>query len=202
MKAPFALLYALNLIKKNPIKMIALALAIIIAPFLNGLKDIRNSDRIDYQYEKGGQLFYVTQGISNNKICYDIKSFEKKPEIKNGYLITYSYNDANIFIWIAFVIACAFPIIGMFISDDDANYTLGSVFESTISYYITCELEEETHYYFYEDRFLGKSDRPIHKEYSHIARAFGITSMTKLRSFPKWKTKMQKRTSKLEEIGV
>jgi len=202
MKAPFILLYILNLIRKNPIKIIATTLIFVVAPFLNGLKDIRNEDKIDHQYQKDGKYFYITQSISNNEVSYDVESFDKPSVVKNGYLITYSYNDANIFIWIAFVVLCIFPIVGIFATDDDVNFDLEKVFQATISYYIACELEEGIYYYFYEDRFLGKSDRPLHSEYKHIARAFRISNITHIRSCPKWKTKTQNRTSKLEEIGV
>jgi len=202
MKTSFALLYILNFIKKNPIKIIATVLIFVVAPFLNGLKDIRNEDKIDYQYQKDSKYFYVTQTISNNEISYDVESFDKPAVVKNGYLITYSYNDGNIFIWIAFVVLCIFPIVGIFTSDDEINFDLEEVFQATASYFITCELEEGTYYYFYEDRFLGKSDRPMHNEYKHIARAFSISNMSHIRSCPKWKTKTQNRANKLEEIGV
>lgn len=200
MKTSFTLLYILNFIKKNPIKMIATVLIFVVAPFLNSLKDIRNEDKIDYQYQKDSKYFYVTQTVSNNEISYDVESFYKPAVVKNGYLITYSYNDVNIFIWVAFIVLCLFPIVGIFASDD--NFDLEEVFQATASYFITCELEEGTYYYFYEDRFLGKSDRPMHNEYKHIARAFRISNMSHIRSCPKWKTKTQSRANKLEEIGV
>ena len=106
MKIPFALLYVLNLVRKNLIKTIACILIAVVAPFLNSLKDNRNEDKIDYQYQKDGQYFYVTQDISNNEFTYEVKAFDKVPHIKNGKLISYSYNDANIGIWVAFVILC------------------------------------------------------------------------------------------------
>jgi hypothetical protein len=198
----FTLLYILNFIKKNPIKMIATVLIFVVAPFLNSLKDIRNEDKIDYQYQKDSKYFYVTQTVSNNEFSYDVESFDKPGVVKNGYLITYSYNDGNILVWVAFIVLCIFPIVGIFSTDDDISFDFEEVFQATASYFITCELEEGTYYYFYEDRFLGKSDRPMHNEYKHIARAFRISNMSHIRSCPKWKTKTQNRVSKLEEIGV
>lgn len=67
---PFTLLYVLNLVRKNIIKTIACILIAVTAPFLNSLKDIRNEDKIDYQYQKDGQYFYVTQDITNNELRY------------------------------------------------------------------------------------------------------------------------------------
>lgn len=202
MKIPFALLYTFNLLRTNLIKTIACILIAVVAPFLNSLKDIRNEDKIDYQYQKDGQYFYVTQDISNNEFTYEVKVFDKVPQIKNGKVISYSYNDINIFIWVVFVILCLFPIVGIFATDDELNFDFEKVFQATVSHYITCELEEGIYYYFYGERFLGKSDRPLHGEYNYVARAFRISNMTNIKSCPVWKTKTQNRASKLEEIGV
>jgi len=202
MKIPFVLLYVLNLVRINIIKTIACILIAVVAPFLNSLKDIRNEDKIDYQYQKDGQYFYVTQDIINSDLKYKVKVFDKVPQIKNGKVISYSYNDFNIFIWVVFVIFCIFPIVGIFATDDDLSFDFERVFQATISYYITCELEEGIYYYFYGERFLGKADRPLHGEYNYVAKAFRISNMTNIKSCPVWKTKTQNRASKLEEIGV
>jgi len=202
MKTPFALLYTFNLVKTNLIKTIACILIAVVAPFLNSLKDIRNEDRINYQYQKDGQYFYVTEDISNNSFTYEVQVFDKVPQIKNGKVISYSYNDLNILIWVVFVILCLFPIVGIFASDDELSFDFEEVFQATLSYYITCELEEGIYYYFYGERFIGKSDRPLQNEYKYVARAFRISNMTNIRNFPIWKTKTQNRANKLEEIGV
>ena len=202
MKAPFALLYTFNLLRTNLIKTIACILIAVVAPFLNSLKDIRNEDKIDYQYQKDGQYFYVTQDISNNELTYEVQTFDKVPQIKNGKIISYSYNDLNILIWVVFVVLCIFPIVGIFAADNDLSFDFEKIFQATVSYYITCELEEGIYYYFYGERFLGKSDKPLGKEYNYVARAFRISNMTNIKSCPVWKTKTKNRASKLEEIGV
>ena len=202
MKVPFTLLYTFNLLRTNIIKTIACILLAVTAPFLNSLKDNRNEDKIEHQYQKDGQYFYVTQDISNNELIYEVQTFDKVPKIKNGKIISYSYNEANIIIWTVFVILCIFPIVGIFASDDDISFDFEKVFQATISYYITCEFEEGIYYYFYGERFLGKSNQSLQVEYRYIARAFRISNMTNIKSCPVWKTKTQNRASKLEEIGV
>jgi hypothetical protein len=202
MKMPFTLLYTFNLLRTNIIKIIACILIAVVAPFLNSLKDIRNEDKIDYQYQKDGQYFYVTQDISDSRLTYEVQTFDKVPQIKNGKIISYSYNDLNIPIWVVFVVLCLFPIVGIFAADNDLNFDFEEIFQATVSYYITCELEEGIYYYFYGERFLGKSDRTLNNEYRYIARVFRISNMTNIKSCPVWKTKTQNRASRLEEIGV
>ena len=134
MKAPFALIYTFNLLRKNLIKTIACILIAVVSPFLNSLKDIRNEDKIDYQYQKDGQYFYVTQDISNNEFIYEVQTFDKVPQIKNGKIISYSYNDLNILIWVVFVVLCIFPIVGIFAADNDLSFEFEEIFQATVSY--------------------------------------------------------------------
>ena len=133
MKKTFIFIYIFNLIKINPVKTIAIILLFIIFPFLNSLKDIKNIDKIDYQYEKDGQYFYVTKEIYESDMRYGIQSFEKVPNIKNGYLITYSWNGLNILIWLGFLVLCVFPIVGIFTSDSDISFEFDYVFGSNLS---------------------------------------------------------------------
>ena len=202
MKKTFIFIYIFNLIKINPVKTIAIILLFIIFPFLNSLKDIKNIDKIDYQYEKDGQYFYVTKEIYKSDMIYGIQSFEKVPNIKNGYLITYSWNGSNILIWLGFLVLCVFPIVCIFTSDSDISFEFDYVFWSTISYYITCELEEGVYYYFYGDRFLGKSNKSLQNEYKYLSRAFRISNFSNIRNCPVWKTKSQNRNNKIEELGL
>ena len=202
MKIPFVINYMFYFIKHNIIKTITCILIVVTAPYLNSLEDTIHEDKINYQYQKDGKYFFIIEKIKNNEITYDVKNFDKLPKIENGKLIHNSYNELNILIWFVFVILCVFPIVGIFISDDDINFQLDLVFQATVSCYITCELEEDIYYYFYKDRFLGKSDNPLNREYRYIGRAFRIYNMNTLKSYPIWKTKTQRRLDKLEKIGV
>ena len=200
----FAMLWVLNLIAVNPAKTVALVVAIVAIPFLNSIPDIREESKIDFRYEKDGKQIIVTKEIGNNQESYSATVFEKGDGkfIDKGNLVEYKYHDANILIWLLFAVATIMVIVGIFAKDDDVNFDTEQIFSKTISSFVRCELEEDIYYYFIGERFLGKSDRPMHKEYTNIANAFSVTSMAKLRTYPVWKTKSMKRTDKLEEIGV
>lgn len=195
-------IFVLNLIKKNPIKLIALVVAIITFPFLNSLPDEKKETPIVKEIKIDGDYIYLSRDKVNGEIQYDAKSFHKKQKLMGGvYLIEKQYDDVNIFIWILFVVALAFPVFGIFISDDDANWSIEKVTQETISYFIKCEEEDGTYYYLYNDRLLKTSDKIINS-YSNIAYTLDIKDFTKLRNFPIWNSKQRKRNNKLEELGI
>lgn len=195
-------IFVLNLIKKNPIKLIALVVAIITFPFLNSLPDEKKETPIVKEIKIDGDYIYLSRDVLNGEIKYDAKSFHKKQKLMGGfYLIEKKYDDVNIFIWILFVVALAFPVFGIFITDDDANWSIEKVTQETISYFIKCEEEDGTYYYLYKDRLLTTSDKIINS-YSNIAYTLQIKDFTKLRNFPIWNSKQRKRNNKLDELGI
>lgn len=195
-------IFVLNLIKNNQIKLIALVVAIITFPFLNSLPDEKKETPIVKEIKIDGDYIYLSRDVLNGEIQYDAKSFHKKQKLMGGvYLIEKEYNDANIFIWILFIIALAFPVFGIFISDNDVNWDLEKVSQETISYFIKCEEEDGTYYYLYNDRLLKTSDKIINS-YSNIAYTLEIKDFTKLRNFPIWNSKQRKRNNKLDELGI
>ena len=195
-------IFVLNLIKKNPIKLIALVVAIITFPFLNSLPDEKKETPIVKEIKIDGDYIYLSRDVLNGEIKYDAKSFHKKQKLMGGvYLIEKQYDDLNIFIWILFVVALAIPVIGTFISDTDVNWDLEKVTQETISYFIKCEEEDGTYYYLYKDRLLTTSDKIINS-YSNIAYTLQIKDFTKLKNFPIWNSKQRKRNNKLDELGI
>lgn len=195
-------IFVLNLIKNNQIKLIALVVAIITFPFLNSLPDEKKETPIVKEIKVDGDYIYLSRDVLNGEIQYDAKSFHKKQKLMGGvYLIEKEYNDANIFIWLLFIIALAFPVFGIFISDNDVNWDLEKVTQETISYFIKCEEEDGTYYYLYKDRLLTTSDKIINS-YSNIAYTLQIKDFTKLKNFPIWNSKQRKRNNKLDELGI
>lgn len=196
-------IFVLNLIKKNPIKLIALVVAIITFPFLNSLPDKKSETTIVKEIKIDGDYIYLSRDKVDGKIKYDTDTFNKKQKLMYGiYLIKKEYNELNIFIWILFIVALALPVFGTFMVNDDAlNWNFEKVSQHTISYFIKCEEEDGTYYYLYNDRLLATSDKIINS-YSNIAHTLQITDFTKLRSFPIWNSKQRKRNNKLEELGI
>ena len=196
-------IFILNLIKNNPIKLIALVVAIITFPFLNSLPDEIRKTPIDKELKIDGDYIYLSRDVVSGEISYDAKTFHKKQKLTGGvYLIEKEYDDANIFIWLLFVIALLVVIFGSFIiNDNDVNWDFEKVSQKTISYFITCEEEDGIYYYLYNDRLLTKSNKII-SSYSNMADKLDIYSFSQLRNFPIWNSKQIKRNSKLDELGI
>ena len=202
MKIKIIPIFILNLIKNNPIKLIALVVAIITFPFLNSLPDEIRKTPIDKELKIDGDYIYLSRDVVSGEISYDAKTFHKKQKLTGGvYLIEKEYDDTNIFIWLLFVIALLVVIFGSFIIDTDVNWNFEKVSQMTISYFITCEEEDGIYYYLYNDRLLTKSEKII-SSYSNMADKLDIYSFSQLRNFPIWNSKQRKRNIKLDELGI
>lgn len=202
MKIKVIPIFILNLIKKNPIKLIALVVAIITFPFLNSIPDTINETPIVKEIKLEGKYVYIFRDRINGEIKYDTKTFNKKQKLKNDvYLIEKEYNDVNIFIWVLFIVALALPVIGSFINDKEANWSFDDVSQRTIAYFITCEEEDGIYHYLYDDKLITKSQSMV-QVYDNIAYTLKIYSFGQLRSYPVWNSKQRKRNTKLDQLGI
>jgi hypothetical protein len=195
-------IFILNLIKKNPIKLIALVIAIITFPFLNSIPDRINETPIVKEIKLDGKYVYIFRDRIDGEIKYETETFNKKQKLKNDvYLIEKEYNDINILIWILFIVAQAIPVIGSFINDKDLNWSFDDVSQRTIAYFITCEEEDGIYYYLYDDKLITKSQSMV-QVYENIAYTLKVYSFGQLRSYPVWNSKQRKRNSKLDQLGI
>ena len=122
MKIKVIPIFILNLIKNNPIKLIALVVAIITFPFLNSIPDEIKETPIIKEIKLDGKYVYIYRERIDGEIKYETETFNKKQKLKSDvYLIEKEYNDINIFIWILFIVALALPVFGSFINDEIVN---------------------------------------------------------------------------------
>jgi hypothetical protein len=202
MKIKVITIFILNLIKKNPIKLIALAIAIITFPFLNSIPDSTKETPIIKEIKIDGDYVYISRDIISGEIKYDISTFNKKQKMRsNIYLIEKEYQDGNILIWILFLVTIGFFVFGSIIKDDDVNWNFKHISQKTIAYFIICEEEDGIYYYLYDDRLITKSKNMI-QVYDNIAYSLKVYNFAQLRSYPIWNSKQKKRNSKLDQLGI
>jgi hypothetical protein len=195
------LLFLFNFIRINKVKSIAIGLLLILAPILNSLEDIKRTHDIYKEIKLEGYKYsYVTSEISDNEIEYDIESFNKKPKIIGKKIITYHYNDANILIWLLFVICFLFVIVPIFSDDSDIEYDMDLVYSRTLSYFVSCDFIDNLYVYHTDTKIIGKSNHQ--RNDSNIARYYDIVSPTNFNNCPEYMSLQRARQNKLNKLGI
>jgi len=195
------LLFILNFIKVNPVKSIALTILLITYPFLNSFPDYKDYTQIHREIKlEGFKYAYITSEVSNHEIDYDIETFTKKPKIVNNKIITYHWNDANILIWILFVLALLFVVVPIFANDSDIEYEMDEVYSLTLSYFVSCDFIDGEYVYHTDTKIIGRSN--YQRNDNDIARNYSITSPRKLNNCPEYMSLQRARANKLSKLGI
>lgn len=198
----FSVYWLWCLIRKNIVKSIAVGVVLLTFPNLNCLPDKTDRHFVDHHYRSGDLYVYVTVEKRNGGLDYDARTSERPIKLVGGYIVEKSWNDANMILWIPFVIAAIILLVGVFATDDDLNWNFDDVFNEAISPFVRCELEDGQYHYFVSDRFLGKYHDDQRNQSRCIGRRLAIHSFTNLRNAPVWKTRSMNRKGKLEELGI
>lgn len=198
----FSVYWLWCLIKNNKVKAIALGVVMLTFPNLNCFPDKTNRLFVDHQYRSGDLYVYVTVEKSNSVLDYDVRTSERPIKLVGDYIVEKSWNDANMILWIPFVIAAIILVVGFFAKDEDLSWEFDEVFYDAISPFVRCELEDGLYHYFVGDRFFGKYDYDQRNQSRCIGRRLSINSFTSIRNAPVWKTKNMRRSGKLEELGI
>lgn len=198
----FSVYWLWCLIRKNIVKSIAVGVVLLTFPNLNCLPDKTDRHFVDHHYRSGDLYVYVTVEKRNGGLDYDARTSEKPINLVGGYIVEKSWNDANMILWIPFVIAAIILLVGVFATDDDLNWSFDEVFNEAISPFVRCELEDGLYHYFVGDRFFGKYDYDQRGQSRCIGRRLAIHSFANLRNAPVWKTRSMNRKGKLEELGI
>lgn len=195
MKIPllyYPLLFLNNIIL-NPVKILLILIPIFLIPNRNYFGE--------YSYEKtpiikemtyDGEYLYLYKEIVENEIEYKVLNFPTKQRIVNGNLID---KDYTFFFYFSIVVSCistVILIIWLFVD----GWPFREARLKTISRWIYCELEEDVYYYFFGDRYLGKSTVDIKDRLYKLE----VSSLRDIRLRPVFKTKSMKREDKLDEL--
>lgn len=195
MKIPllyYPLLFLNNIIL-NPFKILLILIPIFLIPnrYYFG----------EYSYEKtpiikemtyDGEYLYLYKDIVENEIEYKVLNFPTKQKIVNGNLID---KDYTFFFYFSIVVSCISAIILIIWLFVD-GWPFREARLKTISRWIYCELEEDVYYYFFDDRYLGKSKVDIKDRLYKLE----VSSLSDIRLRPVFKTKSMKREDKLDEL--
>jgi hypothetical protein len=195
MKIPllyYPLLFLNNIIL-NPVKILLILIPIFLIPnrYYFG----------EYSYGKtpiikemtyGDEYLYLYKTVSDNQIKYKVLNFDTKQKIVDGNLIDKDYTFFFYFSFVASSISTVILIIWLFVD----GWPFREARLKTISRWIYCELEEDVYYYFFGDRYLGKSKVDIKDRLYKLE----VSSLSDIRLRPVFKTKSMKREDKLDEL--
>jgi hypothetical protein len=192
-----------QLIITNPIKIVALILAIISYNYAGSFKSGTYKQPIVKEFNDGGIWVYLARS-TNNSSGYEVMTTQSKQKLVDNCLVLEDYDDRNVLLWILFgvtlLVFVISTIIGLLNGDDDIGWDLDSCQERSINNLIYCELEGDTFYYMAFGRLIGQSKHQLKSR--SIADSFRIHSLSDLKKCPKFSTKTQKRNNLLDKLGI
>lgn len=164
--------------------------------------------KIEFDSTKAHLYLYST--VENNDIKYQVLQSNTPLSLVDNKYIYYEYNGFNVFLWIVFVICSIIMVITTIVgrNDDDVAWDFKESYTYAMSKFVTCEEENGKYYYILFGRLIFVSDSLLNKSYrscstsESIIRDIRISSFTDLKAYPQFKTKIQKRDSLLNKLGI
>ena len=192
-----------QLIITNPIKILALIIAIISYNYAGSFKSGTYKEPIAKEFNDGGIWVYISRS-NNNSTGYEVMTSQSKQKLVDNCLILEDYDYRNVLLWALFgVTSLVFvisTIIGLVNDDNDLGWDLDSCQEKSINNLIYCELEGDTFYYMALDRLIGQSKTQLKSR--SIADSFYIHTLSDLKKCPIFSTKKQNRNNILDKLGI
>lgn len=193
---PFVFLY--NIVKKNILKTIFVALAITGFHFSHyWTEDVIESKTATHVIKTGKNYTYF---FEEGEDRYSTMIFDGP--LKNN---TYVYKDTQgeyIFLqalgWVSLIILVIAFFMGL--GEDEVSWEFDECMEKSLSFLIDCEFEDNKFYYFALGRLIKKSDRQITDYYHNIAHELNIHSFSDILNCPKFMTRSQRRGKLLDEL--
>ncbi len=199
----FILVFLLEIIRKNIIKILILLGAIISFMFAGTFKDDVDEYDVAASVKIDGNYVYICRTIHDNQVKYENIWDKKEIPVKDGKIFVNSYSFANGFMWFIFsilsIILIVVSIMGK--NDDDIGWELEDCWKEAFCTLIYCEEENGNFYYFALGRLIDKRNKQVSRSYS-ITRELGIDGFRDLYRCPKYQTKTQKRETLLNKIGI
>lgn len=192
---PFVLLF--NIMKKNPAKIIWLIVAILSFNFSNSYsEDVIEKSEASYVIKNGNSYTYFFDAGDNKYTTIETDKPLKNntyyhKEIQAGYILW------RILAWIAIIVVSLSTIIGCG-GDDSSGWEIEDCLKESLPFLITCELEDGKYYYMALGRLIKVTDKQ--KTTDNILYHLDIRNFTDILNCPKFKTKRQNRSDKLDKL--
>ena len=197
--------WLLNLFWFNVTK-ITLAIVIFFSIYIsNNYKFEKRYESLKYlkEVEVNGDWLYISKKIENSEEKYVINTFDKKQKVRGNIIYYETTNGWEILTFVILIISII-SIIVIFIMNwinDHGPFGLDRVFQKTIEDNITCEIENDTYYYFILGRLIVKGNSSMRlSDIVYRLESKDINRISKIKTLPIYKTKTTTRNEKLEKI--
>lgn len=197
--------WLLNLLWFNVTK-ITLSIVIFFSIYIsNNYKFEKRYESLKYlkEVEVNGDWLYISKKIENSEEKYVINSFDKKQKVRGNIIYYEATNGWEILTFVILIISII-SIIVIFIMNwinDHGPFGLDRVFQKTIEDNITCEIENDTYYYFILGRLIVKGNSSMRlSDIVYRLESKDINRISKIKTLPIYKTKTTSRNEKLEKI--
>lgn len=192
---PFVILY--NIIRRNIAKTIWIFIAILSFNFSdNYSEDIIEKREASYVIKEGNTYTYFFD-VGDDKYS----TMQTNKPLKNN---THFYKDTQdgyflwrILAWISIIIVSICSIVG-WSGDDSAGWEIDGCIKESLPFLITCELEDGKYHYMALGRLIKITDKQTRTD--NVLYHLDIRSFTDILNCPKFKTKRQTRSDKLDKI--
>ena len=197
--------WLLNLLWFNVTKIILSIVILFSIYIINNYKFEKRYESLKYlkEVEVNGDWLYISKKIENSEEKYVINSFDKKQKVKGDIIYYEATNGWEILTFVILIISII-SIIVIFIMNwinDHGPFGLDRVFQKTIEDNITCEIENDTYYYFILGRLIVKGNSSMRlSDIVHRLESKDINRISKIKTLPIYKTKTTTRNEKLEKI--
>lgn len=190
--------YLWRLIINNPVKLIALSIAIVGFTFAGKIPDNISEHNVINTFRfnsvEGKKWVYVT--LDNGS--FDVFDYDTEQPIIGHKLIHHEFNIVNALLWIMSGIIIFFIIMLTFMDDNDLNWNGSDIWVKVKLTKVKCHLQDSKYYYVLDNKLLAESQDMINYYTIHSL----VENYIKNKNlYPTFHTIEELRDKKIDRIG-
>ncbi len=187
----FPFVYLFELIRINIVKTIMIVITSILFAYAGTIPDQTRERVILKEIQMNGEWVYLYDS-SDGIEAYSQSERETLVGKDKNIFRWKEYAGGNAGLWIGFIILSIVTIVTMCV--DDGRWDFDEVFDEATKNFIKCEIEDDVYVYTIFGRLLAKE--------RYQTSRFSIYNIKDITMLPKYKLRSERRSEKLNEIGI
>lgn len=201
--------FILNLIKRNPVKLVFLIVLAISFSKAGTYPDTKVSysiiDSLCVKEPDNKKCYlYIVNSYSDGNIKYEILKSDTPIKVIKGIYSNMEYAGFNIFLWVLVGLSSFLLLVCFFIGiggDDQVEWEFKDVWRESFNSLVICVEEDGKYYYMCFGRLIKMNDTLL-SNYNSKYNLFGLNGFSDLHIYPKFETRQSKRNRHLNKLGV